>query len=311
MYKRQGNVFPISVLAIEASRSITVSNLSVHSRSSAFEGVFIAKDSQDVRLLHLTIDGAGVFGILVGDNSQASLAQLTVRDPGYAAVGVYGATVGIEDCLFENSTGANWKAGLDVGAGRVGMHGTTIRNMQNGMNIQANSNVGLDSGSSYYPSGGKTDVVIENPAGTNFCGVCIGTGASLNLNVTLRITNAGQSWGGNTAGVLVSGGTLAIASGNGGKLVVSGSYGNGVFVSNSSHVGLEASSITGSQHGGLVVVNQSTTAVAWTDPLTVISGNGTDLFCDSKSLITGGANIANATSVQCSNLLPGDYENVP
>jgi len=51
--------------------------------------------------------------------------------------------------------------------------------------------------------------------------------------------------------------------------------------------------------------------VEWNDPLTEISGNGTDVFCDLRSLITGGANIANATNVQCSNLLPGDYENLP
>jgi hypothetical protein len=44
---------------------------------------------------------------------------------------------------------------------------------------------------------------------------------------------------------------------------------------------------------------------------TTISGNGTDLFCDSKSRITGGVNIANAPTVSCNNLLPGTYENLP
>ena len=111
--------------------------------------------------------------------------------------------------------------------------------------------------------------------------------------------------------------TICIAIQNRGKLdagpnlVVSGSHGHGVLVKNNSHASLAGSSITGSSHGGLVVVNQSTIAVGWNDPLTAISGNGTDLFCDSKSLITGGANIANATIVQCNNVLPGDYENLP
>ena len=45
--------------------------------------------------------------------------------------------------------------------------------------------------------------------------------------------------------------------------------------------------------------------------MTQITGNGTDLFCDSKSVITGRANIANATSVNCGNLLTGDTEPVP
>jgi len=83
-------------------------------------------------------------------------------------------------------------------------------------------------------------------------------------------------------------------------------------VSNNSHASLAGSSITGSGHGGLVVANLSTVAVgAGTNPMTQITGNGTDLFCDSKSVITGGANIANATSVNCCNLLTGNTEPVP
>ncbi len=104
------------------------------------------------------------------------------------------------------------------------------------------------------------------------------------------------------------GGTLTA----GANLVISGSHGQGVFVSNNSHASLAGSSITGSSHGGLVVTNLSTVAVGTgTNPLTQISGNGTDLFCDSRSLITGGANIANATTVQCGNLLAGDTVPVP
>jgi hypothetical protein len=155
-----------------------------------------------------------------------------------------------------------------------------------------------------------TDVLIESPAGTNFYGVSVGSGSLLNLGAAkLRITNPGQPWGGNTAGVFVSdGGTLSA----GANLVISGSQGQGVFVSNNSHASLAGSSITGSGHGGLVVANLSTVAVgAGTNPMTQITGNGTDLFCDSKSVITGGANIANATSVNCGNLLTGDTEPVP
>src|SRR2546425_7776743 len=143
-----------------------------------------------------------------------------------------------------------------------------------------------------------------------FYGVSVGSGSVLGLGDTkLRIINPGQPWGGNTAGVFVSdGGTLTA----GANLVISGSHGQGVFVSNNSHASLAGSSITGSSHGGLVVTNLSTVAVGTgTNPLTQISGNGTDLFCDSRSLITGGANIANATTVQCGNLLAGDTVPVP
>jgi len=70
--------------------------------------------------------------------------------------------------------------------------------------------------------------------------------------------------------------------------------------------------ITGSNHGGLVVANLSTIAVGTgTNSFTQVSGNGTDLFCDSKSVITGGSAIAGASTDNCGNLLPSDTESIP
>ena len=53
------------------------------------------------------------------------------------------------------------------------------------------------------------------------------------------------------------------------NLSVSGSHGQGVFVSNDSHASLTGASITGSNHGGMVVANLSTIAVGTeTNPFT-------------------------------------------
>jgi hypothetical protein len=54
-----------------------------------------------------------------------------------------------------------------------------------------------------------------------------------------------------------------------------------------------------------------TDLATFNSPLTVIGGNATDLFCDSKSQIAGSANISNATIVQCTNLLPDIYVGLP
>ena len=305
-----GNGLAIHVVSIDASRSITVSGFAVHSLSTGLAGIEIGQNSQDVRLRNLTIDGEAAFGIIVIESSQVSLARVKVRDPSFATVGVFDVSdVHIEDCLFAQSTGAGWHEGLAVGSGHVTIQRTTIRNMQVGFDITKSGSVDIQSFNSYYPLSGPNDVIIESPAGTNFWGVSVGSGSLLNLGDTkLRITNAGQPWGWNTAGVLVSeGGTLNA----GANLVVSGSQGQGVFVSGNSNASLAGSSITGSGHGGLVAVNLSTIAVGSSNSLTQISGNGTDLFCDSKSLISGGANIANASTVQCNNLLSGEYEILP
>jgi len=309
--KDPGNGLVIHVLLIEASRSITIDGFAIHSGASALGDIGIGRNSIDVQLRNLTVDGASAFGIFVFESSQVSLARVTARDPGFATVGVVDISdVHIESCLFENSTGASFREGLFVASGHVTMQSTIIRNMQHGIDISRSGSVDIQSFNSYFPVVMPNDVVIESPAGTNFNGVFVGSGSLLNLGDTkLRITNPGQPWGGNTGGVSVSdGGTLNA----GANLVISGSQGQGLFVSNNSHASLAGSSITGSSHGGLVVANLSTVAVGTgTNPFTLISGNGTDLFCDSRSLITGGANIANATSVQCGNLLPADTVPIP
>ena len=299
----------IQVLSIEASRSVTIDGFAIHSRASALDDIGVGQNSIDVRLRNLTVDGPGGFGIFVFEGSQVSLARVTARDPGFATVGAVDVSdVHIESSLFENSTGGSFREGLFVGSGHVTVQTTTIRNMQVGIDIGAHGGVDIQSFSTYFPLSSPTDVVIENPAGTNFDGVSVRDGSELHLGDTkLRITNPSQPFGGNTAGVFISDAGSLTAGAN---LIISGSQGQGVFVSNNSHASLAGSSITGSGHGGLVVVNLATVAVG-SGPLTQISGNGTDLFCDSRSLITGGANIANATSVQCGNVLPGDTVPLP
>jgi hypothetical protein len=306
--KDPGNGLVIHVLLIEASRSITIDGFAIHSGASALGDIGIGRNSIDVQLRNLTVDGPSAFGIFVYESSQVSLAHVTARDPGFATVGVVDISdVHIESCLFENSTGAPFHEGLFVSTGHVTIQNTTIRNMQVGIGISDGGIVDIQSFNSYFPLSLPTDVLIESPAGTNFNGVSVGSGSLLNLGDTkLRITNPGQPWGGNTGGVSVSdGGTLSA----GANLVVSGSQGQGVFVSNNSHASFAGSSITGSGHGGLVAANLSTISVAASNPLTLVGGNKTDLFCDATSVITGSANLAGVPSVSCGNLLPGD--NVP
>ena len=84
-----------------------------------------------------------------------------------------------------------------------------------------------------------------------------------------RCAASGTSLRSNTGGVLLSGGGFLNAGPN---LVVSNSQGHGIFVINNSRADLDGSSITGSHHGGLVVVNQSSGSVGPAHPPTVIGG---------------------------------------
>jgi hypothetical protein len=288
-----------AVLMIDNSHGLTIEGLAVHSAGATAIG--IRGGSSDVRLRDVSVEGGD---IMVFEGSQASIARVAVRNPRWAAVSTYDqSSVHLEDSLFEDTSGG-WHVGVHVAKAMVTMHGMVIRDLRQGIYVDDGGIVDLWDFTNYVPEGGSTEVLIENSAGTLDFG-CRVSGSVMNVNVPLRITNAGQSWNKETAGVLVENGGVLIA---GQGLDVSGTRGQGVLVTGHSTATLGNATITGSSHGGLVVVNQSTATL---NSSITLSGNGTDLFCDSRSLITGGSNVSGATTVQCANLQPGRYESLP
>lgn len=297
---------PTYVLSIKASRNVTVSGFAVHSLPSAFSTIGIGGGSNQVRLQDVATDGS--WGIVVYEASQVWLVRATVNiTSGYAGISAFDKSdVHIVDGLIERPANSNFNAGILASSGHVTMQGMTIRDMQQSINIDSGGDVDLVS---FDPTAAGIDVIVDNPSGTNFNGVLVSDSSSLNLgSAKLRINNAGQPYGGDSGAVFLSSGSTLNANGN---LVVTNSRGQGVIVSNNSHARLAGSSITGGTHGGLVVMNLSTASVDPFSNPTTIAGNGTDVFCDSKSRITGGANIANALTVSCNDLVPGAYENLP
>ena len=301
---------PAYVLSIKASTNVTVSGLAVRSLPSLPNGLLssigIGGGSNQVRLQDVTTDGS--WGIIAYEASQVWLVRVTVNiTSGYAAISAFDKSdVHIVDGLIERPANSNFNAGILAASGHVTMQGMTIRDMQQSININSGGDVDLVN---FDPTAIGIDVIVDNPSGTNFNGAVVSDSSSLNVSsAKLRITNAGQPYGGDTGAVFVSNGSTLDAGAN---LVVSNSKGQGVIVSNNSHARLAGSSITGGAHGGLVVMNLSTAGVETFGNPTTITANGTDVFCDSKSRITGGANIANAINVSCSSLLPGSYENLP
>jgi len=299
-----------TLVFVDASRSVTIDGLALTASPTLGGAISVGRGSTDVRLRDLTVTGGGI-SIIAFENSQISLAGITARDPGYASVGAYDVSdVHIEDSLFENTTGALWHAGIDVGSSHVTIHAVTIRNMQAGIHIGTKGSVDLADFGAYFPSDGHPDVLIENTFGTSFYGVFVEAGSSFNANtnVPLRITGAGQPWGYNSAAVYVTDGGIFNAGAN---LEITGSVGQGVFVANGSAASLAGSRVSGGAHGGLLAVNHSTIALLSSPTPAPVTGNATDLFCDSTSLITGSANVAGAPVTQCAHTLAGDYEPLP
>ena len=301
-----------ATLYIESSQSVQVEGFTVDGSAGTFSNIDIGHGSTDIRLRSLDIHGGGG-SIAVFENSQASVAYVHVHDTGYASLQIYDSSdVHVEHCLFEYTTNAQnqWHVGIALGASHVTMYATTIRNMQDGISGGADSIVDLVVFNTYYAATGNTDVVIDNSGGFNFAGVAI-SGGSLNIgNAKLVLNKSGQSWGGTTAGVLLDEG--ASMSANSGYLSITGSLGQGIVAMNNSHATLFGATISNGTHGGLVAINNSSIDLSINNtPLSTISGNAVDLFCDSDSMITGTANISGTPTVQCSNLLSTETVSLP
>lgn len=296
-----------SPLLIESSRSVTVDHLNIQADASGGPAIGIGSGSTDIRLRNLNIQGGGE-GIIIFERSQVSLAYVTGKDAGYTPLGIYDASdVHVEHCSFDNSTGAFWHAGVDLGASHLTIYATAIHNMQVGINASAGSIVDVQTFTTYYPAGSTNDVTIENQFGTNFDGVSLSAGSRLNvLGAKLAINQPGQPWGGTTGGVLVSDGS--VLSSLNANLVITGSHGQGIVVDNNSHATLAGSSVTGGGHGGLVLANLSSIDVSAgnSNLQTLIGGNAVDLFCDSNSTITGSASFAGVPTSQCANVFPAE-----
>ncbi len=297
---------PVFVLSILGSRNVTISGLAIHTRpGSSASGIGVGKGSTGIDLRNLAIDGP--WGIQVYGNSQALIAKVNVSiSGGYSAISAFDKSdVHVQDCSIQPS-GSGWFAGIFVSTAHVTMQGTTIRDMQQSISVDDTGSLGLV----YYDSSTpNSDVVIDNPASQNFNGILVANNSALNVaSARLLINHAGQPWGGTTAAVLVSNNSTLNAGAN---LAVTNSYGQGLLVTNNSHATLAGSSITGSAHGGLVVLNLSTAAFGGDGALTLTGANSPDLFCDSKSLISGLINAAGVPTSACSNILQYDFESMP
>ena len=95
------------------------------------------------------------------------------------------------------------------------------------------------------------------------------------------------------------------------NLVITGSHGQGIVALNNSHATLSGTTVTGGSHGGLVVANLSSIDLAVGSALTLVGGNGVDLFCDRGSKITGTVNLSGVPTAQCSNLFAAETVTLP
>ncbi len=303
-------------LTISASRGVTVDGLTIETTASdgSVPGVWVHDGTTHLRLRRMSVAGTGP-GIYVSDLSEVSMAGLTVRTRGWAAIGLWHSKASIEDSLLQNPTDA-YQNGINVGQNAVLLiHGTTIRHMWEGISALDGGVVNVQEVADEVPLGGPSDVVIDDPPSIQLWGLGVRNGGRVTLlgGARLRILNPGSSWGGETGGVQLDGAS-SLAGGQ--YLEIRDSLGQGVFVKNNSHASLAGAQIAGAVHNAVAVVNHATVDLG--DPYatpatpTTITGSGVnDLYCDGTSLVTGGANAPGVTKIDCSALLAAPYPPLP
>ncbi|HEX6187738.1 MAG TPA: hypothetical protein VFZ40_06640 [Pyrinomonadaceae bacterium] len=197
--------------------------------------------------------------------------------------------------------------------GSIGLHvtgnsyarvnvGSTFRGF--GRGIEANTGGGVD----IFGSPNLTDPdfpLIEN----NQSAGVRSAGGIIRFHGHTRVTGNGDSpYSGGI--VIENGGFLELAN----LVEVINNTKNGVLlISNSTGLFKGGISISNNQRNGVVVISSSVLELASGKFGTnTVSGNtAQDIFCDSNSLITGGANVTGATKIMCTNLKSGKSDPIP
>lgn len=298
----------VGVVTIIGSSGITLKDLQISAPNTGDGtlqpiGIAIGHGSSDIRLQNLVVE-EGSSGVVVFSASQVYAQALTVHNAGWAALAVYdGSSAHLEANSLLESTTPGFRSGIHITNSVVNLSaGTVIRNMQYGIWADMDATVSIHN----IRNIPGAEIVIENDPGTNNVrGMWINGGSSATLAAKLRIVNPGE-------GVRIEGNSTLSA---GRHLEITGSQGNALYVGNDSYATLLRSWSTGaglkiadSGRNGIVAVNNSTVELG--TPLE-LSGNAvTDIFCDSRSLVTFGVFAQNAV-VQCPNFVIGETEAIP
>jgi len=253
---------------------------------------------------HATITGGGS-GIIV-DGSQARITDSTISESWafWATVIVFDASI-IELANVTLEAGHPYSTGLAVGLlGSAVVESGSFRDFGAGISVQGG---GLVNPSNTGP------VVFEN----NRVGLLIGPAAAAELQGDVQFIDNGDG-SDFSGGIVVDGGALHLP--NYSSLpgtVIRNSNGQGLVLMNNASARIGSVTIEGSGLNGIVVLNSSTLQFEPPIPFppfgtsSVTGSAAKDVFCDSHSVVTGGAYITGATKITCKNLVSGPSVPLP
>ena len=332
---REPNLITVSGTCTESIDVFNFNDLSIVAAPGAvlipdpaFEEAVFLNVAIRFRLIGFTINGsAGNIGVSLFRCINCIVSNNTING---VAIGVSAvANSGVD--VSNNTINAS-RTGVEAAqVSRVNLTGNLIEHIGSpdlgsiGLHVAGNSYARVNVGSTFRGfgrgieanTGGAIDVfgspnlsdpnfpLIEN----NQMAGARSQGGTLLFHGRTKLTGNG-SVSSYTGGILVeNGGMLNLAN----LVEVINNTSNGILlISNSTGVFNGGVSISNNQRNGIVVISDSTLElINGFGPNTVSANTAQDVYCDSSSLITGGAGLAGATNIMCTNLKAGKSDPIP
>ena len=303
-----------TILLVNSSRRVVVDGFAINipAPPPATPVTWVAEFNGSVGCVmkNLAVTGGG--GIRVQRSSYVSLSDSTLHDVTIGMTVGNACTGDIRGVTIDNTLtpAPRGQIGIAVFAGSTAFaEGVTISGFNQG--AFANGTFAV-LGPGFFDT--TRPVVIQG----NRTGIAVNNGGFASLSGPITITGNGQLNNDLSGGIVVNNGTLAITGPlpQAGVSEIKNNVTQGVLVMNNG-TGQITGPVSVSQNGynGVVAVNGGIAGFSGIgNPIafpTVTQNVARDIFCDSRSLVTGSNNVTGAAQRECANQLPGAAPPIP
>ena len=303
-----------SVLLVNSSRRVVVDGFAINipapAPGSANTWVAEFNGSFGCAMKNLSVTGGG--GIRLQRTSYVSISDSTLHDVGIGIIVGNACNSDIRGVTIDNTLtpAPRGQIGIAIFEGSTAFaEGVTISGFNQGV---------LTGGTFAVLGPGFFDTTRAVVIQGNRTGIAVNNGGLASLSGPITITGNGTLNNDLSGGVVVNNGSLAVlgALPQTGVTQIDNNITQGVLIMNSG-TGQITGPVSISQNGynGVVAVNGGIVGFSgignpFTFP-TVTQNTARDIFCDSRSLVTGSNNVVGAAHRECANQIPGAAPPIP
>ncbi|HJQ35914.1 MAG TPA: right-handed parallel beta-helix repeat-containing protein [Thermoanaerobaculia bacterium] len=303
-----------SVLLVNSSRRVTVEGFAINipapAPGSPVPWVAEFNGSFGCVLKNLSVTGGG--GIRLQRTSYVSITDSTLHDVLIAIIVGNACNADIRGVTIDNTLAPapRGQIGIAVFEGSTAFaEGVTISGFNQGV---------LTGGTFAVLGPGFFDATRPVVIQGNRTGIAVNSGGLASLSGPITISGNGQLNNDLTGGVVVNHGTLAVTGAlpQTGLTQIDNNMTQGVLIMNSGSAQITGPvSISHNGYNGVVAVTKGIVGFGgignpFTFP-TVTLNTARDIFCDSRSLVTGSNNVTGAAHRECADQIPGMVPFIP